>query len=188
MRALPVPTLSSVSFGGEKSRAPGDARVLDQELGRIGAPVADAVLRLGHSVALDRQLPVLDLGDALAELIELLVLVHRHPALERERHRGRRPLGQGVHHPLPQERALLEDRDGPSLERAFGLVGEARHAERVAVGVGNAAVGREEEQRLTRHLPGDQHDHRGALVRDRDRVGQDVARRAALDRDGSERA
>src|ERR1019366_238183 len=111
----------------EEARAP-DARVLHEQLGRELAAAAHPVPAPRHLIALDRELAVLDLGEAGAALVVLAVLIDGDAPLERERD-GRGGLGgQRVDHPLPPERAALEDRDGPALERAARAVLEARHA------------------------------------------------------------
>ena len=177
------------ALGRLEEARPVDAGVLHEHLRRELAAVAQAVLRLRDVVALDGELAVLDLRDALAELVVFRCISR---ARLRSSAKGTvvvAPSGSGSTMPCPEKRARLEDGDRTALEQAAGLVGEARHAKRVRLRVGHAAVGREEEDRLAGHAFREEHDHRRALVGDGgDGLRKIVARRARLDGDRRERA
>ena len=162
---------------------------LTRILACVVAAVADAVLRLRDAVALDRELAVLDLGEPRPR--------PRRTCGPRRRRWLRSsangtvavaPAGSGSTIPWPRNAPPSKTAIGPRSSTPLVRVGEARHAERVARRVGDAAVGREEKQRLAGDAPRQEHHHRRAPVGDRDGQRQVVARRAALDRDRRERA
>src|SRR4051812_13180639 len=86
------------------------------------------VERAGHAIALDDQFPRFDLEQTRAELQVLPLALDRQAALQRERHRRRCLRRQGIQHALPEEGALLEDRNWSALEQAVRGIGEARDA------------------------------------------------------------